>query len=124
MRNMDSETGAVEFTSPLGNAWGIWMGTQRPDPGTYHVEFEIPEQVDSWVPSEVPAGRIEGEQQGHTQQVSVSGIVENVDDDFMVTLRVGTDVILVEMAPSAPAVHKGEPITFSAATLELYPYQL
>ncbi|MEV4872194.1 hypothetical protein [Streptomyces syringium] len=124
MRSPASVIDPVEFSSPAGNAWGAWKGRGYPSPGTYHVEFEIPEEITSWEPSGTTEGKIEGEWHGMARHVSISGVVENVDDDAVVSLRVGTDVVLVEMASCARTVHAGEAITFKTPALDLYPYQL
>lgn len=42
----------------------------------------------------------------------------------MVTLRIQTDLVMIEMADAGGDLAEGETITFKLKSLDLYPYQL
>ncbi|GGP59187.1 hypothetical protein [Streptomyces abikoensis] len=120
-RVLEAESGAVCFSAPVGRGRGLWRGAVPPEVGAYDVEFEVPDVVRSWglVPS---AGwGVEGDDEGG---VSVTGVVERIDDDSVVALRIQSDVLLVEILDGPRPVAVGDCLRFTAPRLELYPYEL
>ncbi|MEV4559845.1 hypothetical protein AB0K51_23000 [Kitasatospora sp. NPDC049285] len=120
---VDPAQGTVAFSCAVGEAVGRWRGEDAARIGSYDVELEIPEAVDRWAPHAPGPGSLSGV---GPQDLAVTGVVVAVgeDDDPVLSLRVGTDILLVELAApvSWPAI--GETIALRARTLELYPYQL
>ncbi|MEU4210384.1 hypothetical protein AB0F13_10380 [Streptomyces sp. NPDC026206] len=121
---LDAENNVVYFESPAGSSAAVWRGTQEPRPGTYAVELEIPDAVQSWSLRSSPEERIVGVEEAGSTKASVTGVVERVDDDSVLVLRLKSDVLLVEMSEGAPKVAPGDCLTFTVSGLELYPYQL
>ncbi len=121
---LDAEARKVQFTCVAGGAWGFWKGEEGPGVGTYDVEFEIDEEVPSWSHSPSSQGDFSAGQPGETDWISVSGVVERVDDDSVVTLRIRTDLVMIEMVDASGVLAQGDSITFSVKSLDLYPYQL
>nr|WSX77837.1 hypothetical protein OH826_30755 [Streptomyces sp. NBC_00899] len=54
----------------------------------------------------------------------LSGIVESVEDDGVVALRVGSDVLLLELAEGSLTPEPGQAVFLSVPRIELYPYEL
>ncbi|MFI1780052.1 hypothetical protein [Streptomyces rubiginosohelvolus] len=83
------------------------------------VEVDIPDPVTTWEPTQgtdALAGAAE-------EILSVCAVVDSVDHDGIVALRLASDIILVEWeAVDRPSA--GERIHFSTSRVELYPYQL
>ncbi|MCC2279167.1 hypothetical protein LKL35_27615 [Streptomyces sp. ET3-23] len=119
---IDTENSLVRFTSPAGSASGVWCGEQKPQLGNYNVEFEIPDEVQCWTLAQASCGAIEDA--GDRPGVSVTGMVERVDEDSVVTLRIQSDVLLIETPKNARMATPGTYLNFTAPFLELYPYQL
>ncbi|GHF30479.1 hypothetical protein GCM10010359_35730 [Streptomyces morookaense] len=122
IRTVDPENRRVQFTSPAGSASGMWCDELEPQPGNYDVEFEIVGEVQRWDHAQPSRGRIEDA--GDRPGVSITGMVERVDEDFTVALRVQSDILLIETPEHAPPVAPGTYLCFTVSCLELYPYQL
>ncbi|MEU3355705.1 hypothetical protein [Streptomyces sp. NPDC037389] len=92
-----------------------------PETKAYDVEFEVPDVVRSWglVPS--PGWGIED---ADGAGLSITGVVERIDDDSVVTLRIQADVLMVEMPDGAGEVAYGDWLKFVVSGLELFPYEL
>ncbi|MFF4225691.1 hypothetical protein ACFYZH_22915 [Streptomyces abikoensis] len=120
-RVLDAESRAVCFSSPVGSGQGIWRGEGPPETGAYDVEFDVPDVVRSWGLVASSGRGIEGVD---GFGVSVTGVVERIDDDSVVALRLETDVLLVEILDGVRPVAVGDRLRFTASGLELYPYEL
>ncbi|MGW1076204.1 hypothetical protein [Streptomyces sp. NPDC002537] len=121
---LDAGQRAVEFTCAAGRAWGTWKGEEDPVIGTHDVEFAIDEGVDWQASSASTQGEICARRSGRDQWISVSGIVERADDDSVVTLRIRTELVMVEMADAGCVVARGDAVTIRVKNLDIYPYRL
>lgn len=121
---LDPKSGAVEFTCPAGHAWGLWKGDSEATIGTFHVEFEISENISTWGRPSHPYPQIHGEYGNEISGVTISGTVERVDEDHVISFRIYSDIILLETSQKDPMVTQGEFASFTTHALELYPYEL
>ncbi|MFE6699809.1 hypothetical protein [Streptomyces sp. NPDC057718] len=111
-------TNLVTFASSAGQAWGRWQGTPPTDSSCF-VEVDIPDPVSAWE----PAQGIDALTGTAEEVLDVCAVVDSVDHDGIVALRLASDIILVEWeAVERPS--PGERIQFSTSRVELYPYQL
>ncbi|MFE5868069.1 hypothetical protein ACFQ6V_05350 [Streptomyces roseifaciens] len=120
---IDEAAGLVDFVSPIGGAQGTWHSGRPPEPGHCHVELEAEAEPRSWKPSTARSPAIERTGAG-TCQVRIAGTVVRVDDDAMMSLQVGSDIILVELPGGSPAPHPGESVEFTLPGIGIYPYTL
>ncbi|MFC0556126.1 hypothetical protein ACFFHJ_35000 [Planotetraspora thailandica] len=121
---MDPAQGIVSFRCEIGTATGRWKGSTPANEGFYDVEFEIPEEVQEW---EEPAPGVPAISE-IGEDVRVTGEVLGVgeEDDHVVELRTGTDILLIEI-PDAGRRARLKPhdvISFRSPEIWLYPYQL
>lgn len=108
----------VTFASSAGQAWGRWQGTPLTDSSCF-VEVDIPDPVTAWEPAQ-GADALTGTAE---EILNVCAVVDSVDHDGIVALRLASDIILVAWeAIDRPS--PGERIQFSTSRVELYPYQL
>ncbi|WP_424889522.1 hypothetical protein [Streptomyces sp. XH2] len=120
---LDSESGKVEFHSPAGTARGFWKGPQPALLGNFDVEIEVPEVIHSWDSTGVPGGRLDTIESAEGEIIHVSGTVEHADEDPVISLRIHSDIVLVELdAAERPA--EGSVLAFTASAIDLYPYLL
>ncbi|MFD9405706.1 hypothetical protein ACFWBN_01615 [Streptomyces sp. NPDC059989] len=118
IREIPGSPGSVTFTGSAGRAWGLWHGELPPD-GSSHVEIDIPEPVTAWQPADSP-DVLAGDPPADT---TVCAVVDSVDEDGVVALRLASDIVLVDWeADGVPSA--GERITFVTPGIELYPYTL
>lgn len=121
------EDGRVAFrcTHGHGSAVAHWMGDRLPAPGTdAFVELAVPDPLAEWGPA---SPTVAYDLQLGPAGVVVTGEVLGVGGpgDPVVELRVGTDVVLVEVARHGGAGMKiGRRISFAPPRLEVYPYAL
>ncbi|MEU6990643.1 hypothetical protein ABZ953_08310 [Streptomyces sp. NPDC046465] len=120
---LDAERREVRFRSELGDAWGVWQADDVPSEGQFDVEIDINEEISTWLSDEGDTDRLDGDA-SHRQAVRVRGTVQTVDEDSVTSLRVGRDILLVEMANEAVPPQPGSTITFDTPEIHLYPYQL
>ncbi|MEU6990637.1 hypothetical protein ABZ953_08280 [Streptomyces sp. NPDC046465] len=120
---LDAERREVRFRSELGDAWGVWQADVVPSEGQFDVEVDIPEEISTWLPGEGDADRLDGDP-SRRQAVTVRGTVQTVDEDSVTSLRVGRDIVLIEMANETVPPQPGSTITFETPEIHLYPYQL
>ncbi|GGW56763.1 hypothetical protein [Streptomyces xantholiticus] len=116
---VDEPLQCVVFTCPLGAAWGVWRGREVPGVGSCAVEFDIPGEVGVWSKAEGPA-TISGEYQEGL--VLVRGQLESVDEDGVAGLRLGSDVILVDVPSGAEEFPVGGTVEFTIGQIDIYPY--
>lgn len=109
----------VAFTCPLGAAWGVWRGREAPCLGSYTVEFDIPGDFGVWSEVEGPPA-IAGELQ--RGQIAIRAQLESVDEDGVAGIRLGTDVVLVDMPPGVENFPVGTIVEFAVDQIDIYPY--
>ncbi|MET9423512.1 hypothetical protein ABZY06_22820 [Streptomyces sp. NPDC006540] len=109
----------VTFTSSLGQAWGRWCGKGVPSVGNHTVEFDVPGVIESWSEVEGAAAIVGDYRDGI---VLVRGVIESVDEDGVAGLRVGTDVLLIDVPQNAERVRVGMVVEFTAEQIDIYPY--
>ncbi|MFD5421446.1 hypothetical protein ACFWJT_25880 [Streptomyces sp. NPDC127069] len=116
---IEGTSNEVTFSSSIGQAWGHWHG-DLPADGSAHVEIDIPEPVTTWQPADRPADALVGRPRS---VVTICALVESVDDDGVVALRLASDIVLVDWEAVVPPP-VGERIILTTATVELYPYTI
>ncbi|MFF7024518.1 hypothetical protein D7231_20195 [Streptomyces klenkii] len=120
---VNADIGEVEFISPVGTARGIWKGTQAPHLGSHDVELDLPEAIHAWEAAGAPFESIGTDRLIEGHRVMVSGKVEIVGEDSVLSLRIGSDIVLVELG-TAESPEEGSAIRFTTPSIELYPYQV
>ncbi|WP_371792006.1 hypothetical protein OG285_22380 [Streptomyces sp. NBC_01471] len=120
---LDLECRSVEFRGPDGAAWGIWGERDVPGSGFHDVEIDVPEEVEKWTLEEGATTKIHGI---NTQcnGVTVVGRVESVGEDAVIAIKVGLDIILIEMASNDSIPEAGSVISFNTPQIYLHPYHL
>lgn len=122
---LDPQSGAVEFTCAAGHAWGFWKGDTQATTGTFHVELEIPDTISSWLhPGHSSHPQIYGKYGDTVPDVTISGTVERVDEDNVISFKIQSDIVLLETSQAAPKVTQGDFVAFTTHAPELYPYDL
>jgi|GEM_PF-801211 len=94
---------SVTFLSPYGQGEAEWRG-QPPTLGQqYSVELELPQPL-AWgqeiTPASDPTPAVGTEEDGHF----MVALVEQVDEDGCVTVRVGSSIVLLETTGMATVV--------------------
>ncbi|GAB2601071.1 hypothetical protein [Kribbella endophytica] len=118
-------SGHVRFTCEIGTAIGRWMGPNAATAGQFHVEFEIPEDVTDWVPaSPGPAALAEVPGEGHAALITAEVLGLTKGDDAVVELRLGSDVLLIEVPHRRSELSVEDLISFRVPEIQLYPYEL
>ncbi|MFE2171255.1 hypothetical protein ACFXB3_40255 [Streptomyces sp. NPDC059447] len=126
VNRVGEEQRVVAFRCEAGHGVAVarWMGDELPQQGTRaFVELTVAEPVSDWRPAEPAAGRaLAVEPDG----IAVTGEVLAIGgpEDPVVDLRVGTDVVLVEIGCRKDELRVGRHISFVTRTLEAYPYSL
>src|SRR4051794_3969655 len=98
---LDPKSGAVEFTCPAGHAWGLWRGNTEATAGTFHVDLEIPDAISSRLHPTHPGPQIYGNYADHTPDVTISGTVDRVDEDHVISFKIQSDIVLLETSQTA-----------------------
>ncbi|MFC8965476.1 hypothetical protein [Streptomyces sp. NPDC057094] len=113
----------VYFTCAVGSSFARWMGSGPVGVGQFHVEIEIPEEVAEW---SVDASRQASVSTVDEVDVLVTGEVVRLgeDGDPVVEVRLGTDILLVEMARTQRELVVNEFISFRVTEIQLYPYEV
>lgn len=120
---LDAERREVRFRGELGESWGVWQGDDLPGEGQFDVEVDIPEEVTAWLAADEETGMLRGDPY-RRRAVTLRGTVQAVGEDLVASLRVGRDVVLVEIAEGTVLPQPGTSITFDTPEIQLYPYQL
>ncbi|MEU6549746.1 hypothetical protein ABZ915_05550 [Streptomyces sp. NPDC046915] len=120
---LDVERREVRFRSELGEAWGVWQGDGLPGEGQFDVEVDIPEAVTTWLAVEEEIGMLKGGRY-RRRVVTLCGTVKTVGEDFVTSVRVGRDIVLVEISKETVLPQPGTSIMFDTPEIQLYPYQL
>lgn len=122
---LDPSQGIVRFKCESGVASGRWVGAKIADLGTFDVEIEITEEVEEWALSSSSTTSL-SEIGGEERAVWIVGSVVRLCDggDSVVEIRVGSDLILVEIASRRSELFKESLISLRVPEIQLYPYDL
>ncbi|MGW6707675.1 hypothetical protein ACWGDE_22680 [Streptomyces sp. NPDC054956] len=120
------EKRVVVFRCEAGHGVGLarWMSSHLPEQGTTaFVELTIPHPVVEWRPV---APTVRYDMEVYTYGIVVRGEVLSVGgpDDPVVALRVGTDVVMIEVESHRETLQVGQRIAFISRALEVYPYDV
>lgn len=126
VRVCDSTQGIVAFSSEVGSAIGRWMGRGEARIGEFYVEIEIPEEVDEWRRATTVEANSISSNSTDEPDVNITAEVIGVGegDDRVVDLRLGTAVLMIEVANGGNTPAVGDVITFRTVDLQLYPFSL
>lgn len=110
----------VLVTAPGVSGGGLWRGETPPVAATeVDIELEVPGQID-WmeilVARELPGHLLPAE-----SELLLQGVVEDVDQDGVLTLRIADAVLLVETIGEPPLGVVGEHVAMLARHTEIYP---
>ena len=123
---LDSKTQRVLFRSDVGTAAGIWAGPEPAKTGAAHVELDIPDQVGDWTSiDDAVATSIEGGIESENGVQIVATVVHVGDgEDPVVSIRIGTDIVMIEMSASRSGLVAGSAIRFTTLEVRLFPSNL
>jgi hypothetical protein len=101
------------------------MGPTPAQGGGYHVEFEIPEDIEEWRTVASDRASISGSVDTEAG-ISITGEVGNIGDgdDPVVELKVGSGILLVEILNRKSELARRGFISFRSPDIQLYPYDL
>ncbi|POX59843.1 hypothetical protein C3492_30305 [Streptomyces sp. Ru62] len=120
----------VAFRSLSGQAWARWRGSELPQVGALvDVEVDVPDEIARWAIVDGPATMASDTPRS---PVRIRGVVATVDEDAVVAIRVGADIILVELARPIDSVQPGQvdkprvgaAIEFTTPEIDIYPYSV
>lgn len=96
IREVQAGAATIIFDSPLGRAYGCWVGEVPDEGASYEVELEVP-GVLTWGAeiAETMAGESIFEEGG---RVCLIGCVQSLGADGVAAIRLGNDIVLVEIA--------------------------
>jgi hypothetical protein len=117
--------GIVRFRCESGVASGRWMGSNLATVGQFDVEIEVPEEVVNWTTTLSGIGCL-SEIAGRETATLITGQIIRFDDagDSVMEIRLGTDVLLIEISDRNFEIPKEGYISFRAPEIQLYPYDL
>ncbi|MEV7526426.1 hypothetical protein [Streptomyces sp. NPDC091371] len=125
VNRVGEERRGVAFRCDAGVGMARWMGSELPIQGsTAYVELNVPDPVVEWQ-RVAPTVRydIDVDEDGclwiRGEVLTVGG-----PGDPVVTLRVGTDVVMIEVGTGRETLVVGERIAFTTLALEVYPYDV
>ena len=110
--------GSVAFELEGIERVAIWRGPALAVAGV-PIDVELDLGVSDWRDIVVHSGRVD-EGPG-TQGPRLSGIVEDVDELGVTTIRVGGGLLLLDTAGAPSASVVGATVSFPAASIELFP---
>lgn len=117
--------GIVRFRCESGIASGRWMGRNPAKAGQFDVEIEVPEEVAEWTAA--PSGGTSlSEAMGSEPGSLITGEVVRCGDgdDSVVEVKVGSDILLIEIPNRRSELPVGGLISFRSPEIQLYPYDL
>lgn len=121
---LDPSKGVVRFTCESGVASGRWMGPNPAEVGYFDVEIEVSECVTGWTAGSsdvTPLSQVDGD----SGTLITGRVVRSGDgDDPVVEVRVGTDILLIEISDRRAELPVEGLISFWAPEIQLYPYDL
>ncbi|WP_159049086.1 hypothetical protein [Streptomyces sp. NRRL B-3648] len=118
------------FKGPSGQAWAQWCGSEMPQVGALaDVEVDVPDAITRWDTVDGPA-TVASDTPG--SPVRIRGVVATVDEDSVIAVRVGADIILVEFADPNGSVQPaqvakprvGDAIEFTTPQINIHPYSV
>ncbi|MFI6143963.1 hypothetical protein [Streptomyces sp. NPDC051109] len=114
----------MRFKCESGIASGRWMGPNPAEVGQFDVEIEVPEEVADWTAG--PSGATSLSEVGVDSATLITGRVVKFDDgdDSVVEIRVGSDILLIEIPNRRSELPAEGFISFRASEIQLYPYDL
>lgn len=123
---LDTPNQRVRFRSYVGTATGTWSDPKPASLGRAHVEFDIPDEIGEWqiLDSSSPNSIEDGDEPKDGVRIVATVIEDGSDDDPVVSIRVGTDVIMIEPSERRSEMVAGSTIAFTAPDLHLYPINL
>jgi hypothetical protein len=129
-RAEEPQAPCIAFRGPLGQAWAHWRGSGTPFAGdSADVEIDIPDDVVNWIHAEGPDTLVAD---APGESVQIKGTVVAADEDAVVSVRLGTDILLVEFAAAGHPEEQGRPdrpsiddrIELSVPHIDVYPYSV
>ncbi|MFI7535491.1 hypothetical protein [Streptosporangium sp. NPDC049376] len=122
---LDPAQGIVQFRCESGTASGRWMGKRPAKPGHFDIEIEVPEEVTEWTFASSDTTSL-SEATGAGTATIIAGSVIRFDDgdDSIVEIRVGKDILLIEITNRRSELPVEGQISFCAPEIQLYPYDL
>ena len=122
---LDPSRGIVRFKCEYGDVSGRWRGSKPAGLGKFDVEIDVPEEVEEWDAASSEATPL-SEIPGAEHAVLIVGSVVRFDngDDSVVEIRVGSDVLLVEIENRRSQLLVDGFISFHVSEIQLYPYDL
>lgn len=125
LRILDPSQDVVFFSCESGSAPGRWMGGKPVGSGEFNVEIEIPEEVAEWTAAS--SGRTVISRVSESgSDVRIECEVVRFDDkaDSVVEVRLGSDILLVEILSRRSELSVGALISFQVPEIQLYPYDI
>ncbi|WP_326582015.1 hypothetical protein OG889_25145 [Streptomyces sp. NBC_00481] len=115
----------VRVRCEFGTVSGRWMGSDPVGTGRFDVELEVPEEVAEWTAADSGAASL-SEAAGTGRAALITGQVVRYDDgdDPVVEIRVGSDILLIEIPNRRSELVRDGFISFRTPELRLYPYEL
>jgi hypothetical protein len=119
---LDPDERLVHFRSAFGAAVGRLCGEKPLAQGAWDVELDVPDSVTDWKMGTEGESAVAG---GADGKVRLSGKIASVDvEDNVVTLRVGSDLVLVEVVDLPVGDLVGAWISITAEEVHLYDMNL
>lgn len=125
LQALSPSQGIVCFRCEAGVASGRWMGSNPAEVGQFDVEIEVPGEVAEWTAA--PSGVASlSEASGAESVTIITGEVVRFDDgdDSVVEIRVGSDILLIEIPNRRSDLPLKGLISFRVPNIQLYPYDL
>lgn len=120
---LDRSRQVVAFRCDFGSARGRWMGADPARLGTATVEIDIPGEVSEWTALE-PGVTSLAEEPGSGVRVHCEVLRGGDEEDPVVAVRLGSDVLLVEIPGRRAELTAGTRISFLATEIQLHPYEV
>ena len=115
----------IIFSSDVGRSPARWMGRNAARLGEFEVELDFPDEVGGFeiLAPGAPAGIHGTEEAG---MIAVCGTVVTIgeDDDPVVGISLGQDIVLVEASDAKSGVVLGSHVAFEVPMVDVYPYEL
>jgi len=113
----------VAFRCDFGSALGRWMGGVPVRLGTSSVEFDIVDEVSEWVEIDAGSTALSGRLElGSGVRFECEVLRVGEGEDSVVEVRLGPDVLLVEILSRKSDLPVGGLVSFWVAEVRLYPY--
>jgi hypothetical protein len=101
------------------------MGAGPAQLGSFDVEIEVPEEVVEWRTATSADTAISGSFESDSNvRIDCEVMSFDAGDDSVVQVRLGSDVLLVEVVSRRSDLSVGDLISFTVPEVQLYPYDL